>query len=102
MNSIATGALDKNTWMGNVLDIGRLRLTDIVWPGTHNSGMDRKAPITTAYSATGQPARTIPLPGNWPMARERLTFASATPLTGNSRSSTATTTVIHPVAPSMN
>lgn len=44
MNSIATGALDKNTWMGDVLDIGRLRLTDIVWPGTHNSGMDRKAP----------------------------------------------------------
>lgn len=44
MNSIATGALDKRTWMNNVLDIGRLRLTDIVWPGTHNSGMDRKAP----------------------------------------------------------
>ncbi|MBS4086484.1 phospholipase [Pseudomonas rustica] len=44
MNSIATGVLDKNNWMGNVLDIGRLRLTDIVWPGTHNSGMDRKAP----------------------------------------------------------
>lgn len=44
MNSIATGELDKRTWMYNVLDIGRLRLTDIVWPGTHNSGMDRKAP----------------------------------------------------------
>jgi 1-phosphatidylinositol phosphodiesterase len=44
MNSIATGELDKRTWMNNVLDIGRLRLTDIVWPGTHNSGMDRKAP----------------------------------------------------------
>jgi 1-phosphatidylinositol phosphodiesterase len=44
MNSIATGELDKREWMKNVLDIGRLRLTDIVWPGTHNSGMDRKAP----------------------------------------------------------
>ena len=36
--------LDKQKWMSNVLDIGQLRLTDIVWPGTHNAGMDKKAP----------------------------------------------------------
>ncbi|KJZ43127.1 phospholipase [Pseudomonas fluorescens] len=36
--------LDKQQWMSNVLEIGRLRLTDIVWPGTHNAGMDKKAP----------------------------------------------------------
>jgi 1-phosphatidylinositol phosphodiesterase len=37
-------ALDKQKWMSNALEIGRLRLTDIVWPGTHNAGMDKKAP----------------------------------------------------------
>lgn len=36
--------LDKQKWMSNVLEIDRLRLTDIVWPGTHNAGMDKKAP----------------------------------------------------------
>jgi len=36
--------LDKQKWMSNVLDIGRLKLTDIIWPGTHNAGMDKKAP----------------------------------------------------------
>ncbi|AWM92150.1 phospholipase [Pseudomonas sp. 31-12] len=36
--------LDKRRWMSNVLDIGRLKLTDLVWPGTHNAGMDKKAP----------------------------------------------------------
>jgi 1-phosphatidylinositol phosphodiesterase len=36
--------LDKQKWMSNVLDIGQLKLTDIVWPGTHNAGMDKKAP----------------------------------------------------------
>lgn len=35
---------NKNTWMSNALDIDRLKLTDIVWPGTHNAGMDKKAP----------------------------------------------------------
>ncbi|MCU1759884.1 phospholipase [Pseudomonas sp. 14P_8.1_Bac3] len=30
--------------MSNVLDIDTLKLTDIVWPGTHNAGMDKKAP----------------------------------------------------------
>ena len=30
--------------MTNALDINRLKLTDIVWPGTHNCGMDKKAP----------------------------------------------------------
>lgn len=41
-NSATT--LDKQKWMSNVLDIGQLKLTDIVWPGTHNAGMDKKAP----------------------------------------------------------
>ena len=36
--------LDKQNWMSAVLDIGQLKLTDIVWPGTHNAGMDKKAP----------------------------------------------------------
>ncbi|OOG15395.1 phospholipase [Pseudomonas sp. C9] len=36
--------LDKKQWMSNVLDIGRLKLTDIIWPGTHNAGMDERAP----------------------------------------------------------
>ncbi|KQV22079.1 phospholipase [Pseudomonas sp. Root329] len=36
--------LNKQRWMSNVLDIGQLKLTDIVWPGTHNAGMDKKAP----------------------------------------------------------
>lgn len=44
MNSIVTGELDKRTWMSNVLDISRLKLTDVIWPGTHNCGMDKKAP----------------------------------------------------------
>lgn len=33
-----------NRWMSNTLNIDQLKLTDIVWPGTHNSGMDKKAP----------------------------------------------------------
>ncbi|MHC8366684.1 PI-PLC domain-containing protein [Pseudomonas sp. ZT5P21] len=36
--------LDKQTWMSNVVDIDKLKLTDIVWPGAHNAGMDTKAP----------------------------------------------------------
>ncbi|UVM53273.1 MULTISPECIES: phospholipase [unclassified Pseudomonas] len=35
---------DKQKWMSNVPDIDRLKLTDIVWPGTHNAGMDKRAP----------------------------------------------------------
>ncbi|EJM60469.1 hypothetical protein [Pseudomonas sp. GM48] len=38
-----TGLLDKQTWMSNTLDINQLKLTDIVWPGVHNAGMDKKA-----------------------------------------------------------
>ncbi|MEJ5057107.1 MULTISPECIES: phospholipase [unclassified Pseudomonas] len=37
-------SFDKQQWMSNVLDIDRLKLTDIVWPGTHNAGMDKKVP----------------------------------------------------------
>lgn len=34
--------LDKKNWMSHVLEIGCLKLTDLVWPGAHNCGMDRK------------------------------------------------------------
>ncbi len=44
MTHSATGTLDKQKWMSNVLDIDQLKLTDIVWPGAHNAGMDKKAP----------------------------------------------------------
>lgn len=40
----STGMLSKNSWMSNTLDIDTLKLTDVVWPGAHNTGMDRKAP----------------------------------------------------------
>ncbi|KAE9642002.1 phospholipase [Pseudomonas sp. PB103] len=43
MNSTISGELDKQNWMSKVLDIGRLKLTDVIWPGTHNCGMDKKA-----------------------------------------------------------
>jgi 1-phosphatidylinositol phosphodiesterase len=35
---------DKPSWMSNALDIEQLKLTDIVWPGIHNCGMDKQAP----------------------------------------------------------
>ncbi|PTT32053.1 phospholipase [Pseudomonas sp. HMWF021] len=35
---------DTRNWMSNVPGIGRLKLAEIVWPGAHNAGMDRKAP----------------------------------------------------------
>lgn len=44
MTRSTTGGLDKKIWMSKVLDIHTLRLTDIVWPGAHNAGMDKKAP----------------------------------------------------------
>ena len=34
----------KQNWISNILDVDRLKLTDIVWPCTHNAGMDKKAP----------------------------------------------------------
>lgn len=37
-------ALDKQNWMRHVLDVHRLKLTEIVWPGAHNAGMDKQAP----------------------------------------------------------
>lgn len=42
--SSTEAAFDKQKWMGHVLDIDQLKLTDIIWPGSHNSGMDKKAP----------------------------------------------------------
>ncbi|MBD9611283.1 phospholipase [Pseudomonas sp. PDM02] len=44
MTQSLQGTLDKNKWMSNVPDIDRLKLTELIWPGTHNSGMDKKAP----------------------------------------------------------
>ncbi|MBA4362156.1 MULTISPECIES: phospholipase [Pseudomonas] len=44
MTQNTAGTLDKQKWMSNVLDIHRLKLTDIVWPGAHNAGMDKQAP----------------------------------------------------------
>jgi hypothetical protein len=52
MSSIAA-AFDTRKWMSHVLDIEQLKLTDIVWPGSHNSGMDKKAPNHKL------------VPGNW-------------------------------------
>ncbi|MVV50397.1 phospholipase [Pseudomonas sp. PB120] len=44
MTNSADSSFDKQKWMSNVLDIDRLKLTDIVWPGAHNAGMDKQAP----------------------------------------------------------
>jgi 1-phosphatidylinositol phosphodiesterase len=44
MTSNTRGLLDKQTWMSNTLEINQLKLTDIVWPGVHNAGMDKKSP----------------------------------------------------------
>lgn len=48
MTDNTTGWLDRQTWMSNVLDIDKLKLTDIVWPGAHNAGMDKQAPNDSA------------------------------------------------------
>lgn len=44
MTRNVTDTLNKQTWMSNILDIHTLKLTEIVWPGVHNAGMDKKAP----------------------------------------------------------
>jgi hypothetical protein len=44
MTDSAIGLLNKQTWMSNTLEIDNLKLTDIVWPGVHNCGMDKEAP----------------------------------------------------------
>lgn len=41
-NTVIT--LDKQKWMSNALDIDRIKLTDVIWPGAHNAGMDKQAP----------------------------------------------------------
>jgi 1-phosphatidylinositol phosphodiesterase len=43
MTGNTRGLLDKQTWMSTTLDINNLKLTDIVWPGVHNAGMDKKS-----------------------------------------------------------
>lgn len=35
--------INKSSWMSEVLGIEKLKLTDIIWPGAHNCGMDKKA-----------------------------------------------------------
>lgn len=44
MTRSTEGTLNKKQWMSNVLEIDRIKLTDVIWPGTHNSGMDKQAP----------------------------------------------------------
>ncbi|QAY86327.1 PI-PLC domain-containing protein [Pseudomonas arsenicoxydans] len=44
MTHNAGTTLDKQNWMRHVLDVHRLKLTQIVWPGAHNAGMDKQAP----------------------------------------------------------
>ena len=44
MTHNAGTTLDKQNWMSHVLDVHRLKLTEIVWPGAHNAGMDKQAP----------------------------------------------------------
>lgn len=39
-----TSNVDTQCWMNKVPGIDQLKLTDLIWPGTHNSGMDKKAP----------------------------------------------------------
>lgn len=44
MSSPPTSNVDKRCWMSKVTDIDSLKLNNLIWPGTHNSGMDKKAP----------------------------------------------------------
>ncbi|WP_166219654.1 phospholipase [Pseudomonas atagonensis] len=44
MSDNRNASFDKSKWMSNTLDINLLKLTEVVWPGTHNCGMDKKAP----------------------------------------------------------
>lgn len=44
MTQSLQGTLNKTKWMSSVLDIDRLKLTELIWPCTHNSGMDKKSP----------------------------------------------------------
>ncbi|RON45722.1 phospholipase [Pseudomonas frederiksbergensis] len=39
-----TANVDKQRWMSTVTDVDRLKLIDLIWPGAHNAGMDKKAP----------------------------------------------------------
>jgi len=43
MPNTPTSNVDKQRWMSEIPDLDRLRLTELIWPGTHNSGMDKKA-----------------------------------------------------------
>lgn len=44
MRNSPTSNVDTQRWMDKVPDIDQLKLTDLVWPGAHNAGMDKKAP----------------------------------------------------------
>lgn len=38
-----TADINRSSWMSEVTGIEKLKLTDIIWPGAHNCGMDKKA-----------------------------------------------------------
>ncbi|RON09771.1 phospholipase [Pseudomonas brassicacearum] len=44
MPQMINGHINKQGWMGEVLNIQFMKLTDIIWPSAHNCGMDKKAP----------------------------------------------------------
>ncbi|WP_347906031.1 phospholipase [Pseudomonas purpurea] len=44
MTQTTTGHINKQGWMGEVLNVDAMKLTDIIWPSAHNCGMDKKAP----------------------------------------------------------
>ena len=44
MPNSPTSNVNKQRWMSKVPDIDRLKLIDLIWPGVHNAGMDKKAP----------------------------------------------------------
>lgn len=35
--------MNKQNWMGNLPELGRLRIDQLVLPGSHDSGMDKDA-----------------------------------------------------------
>lgn len=43
MAHLTTAHFNKSNWMNEVTGIEKLKLTDIIWPGAHNCGMDKKA-----------------------------------------------------------
>lgn len=44
MRQTTAEIFDKTNWMSHILNVNTMKLTDIIWPGAHNCGMDKKAP----------------------------------------------------------